>query len=118
MTVTVALYAGFARYLPPGAQNRRAVLTLAEGATVLDAMRRLGMPEDLPCIPVVDGRRATPDTALREGETLSLFPPLAGGATPNRLRPMDRGSAPHREDIVPRDAGLSATAAVGTSTCA
>jgi molybdopterin converting factor small subunit len=118
MTVTVALYAGLARYLPPGAQNRRAPLVLAEGATVLDAMRQLGMPEDLPCISVVNGNRAMPETALQEGETLALFPPLAGGTTSNPLLSMDRGVALHRGDIVPSDAGLPAAGAAGTSTCA
>ena len=47
---------------------------------MLDVMRQLGVPDDVPCIPVVDGKRATAETVLRDGETLSLFPPLTGGA--------------------------------------
>ena len=80
MTIHVALYAGLTRYLPRGAQNRTATLDVPDGATVLDAMRQLGMPDDVPCVPVVDGKRATAETVLRDGETLSLFPPLTGGA--------------------------------------
>ena len=53
---------------------------MPDGATVLEVMRQLGVPDDVPCIPVVDGKRATAETVLRDGETLSLFPPLTGGA--------------------------------------
>jgi molybdopterin converting factor small subunit len=80
MTIQVALYAGLTRYLPRGAQNRNATLDVPDAATVLDVMRQLGVPDGVPCIPVVDGKRATAETVLRDGEKLSLFPPLAGGA--------------------------------------
>ena len=80
MIIQVALYAGLTRYLPRGAQNRKATLGVPDGATVLDMMRQLGVPDDVPCIPVVDGKRSTAETVLRDGETLSLFPPLTGGA--------------------------------------
>ena len=80
MTIQVALYAGLTRYLPRGAQERKATLRVPDGATVLEVMRQLGVPDDVPCIPVVDGKRATAETVLRDGETLSLFPPLTGGA--------------------------------------
>ena len=113
MTITVALYAGFARYLPSGAQNRRAALDLSEGSSVLDVMRRLGMPDDLPCIPVVDGKRATTETVLQSGETLSLFPPLAGGVARGRCAPWDAGPAPNRPSRVLPDAGLQAGTMAG-----
>ena len=80
MTIQVALYAGLTRYLPRGAQNRQATFQVPDGATVLEVMRRLGVPDEVPCIPVVDGKRATAETVLRDGEILSLFPPLTGGA--------------------------------------
>ena len=80
MTIQVVLYAGLTRYLPPGAPNRKATFQVPDGATVLEVMRQLGVPDDVPRIPVVDGARATAETVLRDGETLSLFPPLAGGA--------------------------------------
>ena len=81
MMVHVALYAGLSRYLPTGAQNRETAIDVPEGATALGVKRLLGMPDDLPSILVVNGRQATHETVLREGETLSLFPPLAGGMT-------------------------------------
>jgi molybdopterin synthase sulfur carrier subunit len=80
MTIQVALYAGLTRYLPRGAQDRKATLEVPDGATVLEVMQKLGVPDDVPCILVVDGKRATAETVLRDGETFSLFPPLTGGA--------------------------------------
>jgi hypothetical protein len=79
MIITVVLYAGLARFLPAGAEGRKATLDVPAGSTVRDAMRRLGMSDDVACIPVICGMRATGDRALCDGETLSLFPPLAGG---------------------------------------
>lgn len=80
MTITVAMYAGLARFLPSGAQDRKAAIDVPDGAAVQDVIRRLGIPDDVLCIPVVNGARVTAERVLRDGETLSLFPPLAGGA--------------------------------------
>ena len=79
MNVHVALYAGLSRYLPPGAQNRKGTIDAPDGATVLDVKRQLGMPDDLPGILLLNGKQAAPDTVMREGDTLAIFPPLAGG---------------------------------------
>jgi molybdopterin converting factor small subunit len=84
MIITVALYAGLAQFLPTGAQGRKATVDVPAGSTVQDALRRLGVPDDVLCIPVVNGVRATGERVLKDGETLSLFPPLAGGAEPRR----------------------------------
>lgn len=89
MIVTVALYAGLAQYLPAGATNRRAELELPEGSTAREALDSLGIPPDIPRILVLDGSLAGEETVLRAGQTLGVFPPLAGGsrrATPARGR--------------------------------
>jgi molybdopterin converting factor small subunit len=83
MKIEVALYATLSQYLPPGAQNRKAVIGIRDGATVRDVMTQLGIPQDLPNILLVNGRRAPEDTVLTDGETLSVFPPLAGGGPPS-----------------------------------
>ena len=79
MKIEVALYATLGKYLPPGAQNRKAGIEIREGATVRDVMNQLGIPADLPNILLVNGRQAPDTTVLQEGQTLSIFPPLAGG---------------------------------------
>jgi len=79
MKIEIALYATLSQYLPPGAQNRKAVIEVQDGATVRDVMTRLGIPGDLPNILLVNGRQAGEDTPLTDGQTLAIFPPLAGG---------------------------------------
>jgi len=83
MKIAIALYATLSQYLPPEAQNRKAVIEVTDGATVRDVMTQLGIPRDLPNILLVDGRQAREDTALTDGQTLSIFPPLAGGRNPS-----------------------------------
>ncbi len=80
MKVEVALYATLTKYLPSGARSRKAVLEVRDGATVREVMNQLGIPPELPNILLVNGRQAPDTTILRDGETLSVFPPLAGGS--------------------------------------
>lgn len=79
MNVEIALYATLSKYLPPGAQNRKAVIEVKDGATLREVMNQLGIPPDLPNMLLVNGRQAPDGTVLKDGETLSIFPPLAGG---------------------------------------
>jgi sulfur-carrier protein len=88
MKIEIALYATLSRYLPTGAQNRKAVIDVPDGASVREVMTQLDIPRDLPNILLVNGRQAREDTVLKDGETLSVFPPLAGGRPPDpSLRP-------------------------------
>ena len=82
MKIQVALYATLSQYLPPDAQNRKAVIEVGDGATVRDVMTQLGIPQDLPNILLVNGRQSSEETVLKDGEMVSVFPPLAGGASP------------------------------------
>ncbi|MGE5850970.1 MAG: MoaD/ThiS family protein [Candidatus Methylomirabilota bacterium] len=79
MKIEIALFATLSKYLPPGAQNRRAVIEVKDGSTVRDVLNQLGVPAELPNILLVNGRQAPENTVLKDGETLSVFPPLAGG---------------------------------------
>ncbi len=85
MKIESALYATLSRYLPPGAQNRKAVIEVRDGATVREVMNQLGIPADLPNILLANGRQAPDSTVLKDGETLSVFPPLAGGSVAARF---------------------------------
>ena len=79
MKIEVALYATLSKYLPPGAQNRKAVIEVRDGATVREVLSHLGIPQDLPNILLTNGRQAPEETVLKDGDVLSVFPPLAGG---------------------------------------
>jgi sulfur-carrier protein len=88
MKVEVALFATLSKYLPAGSQNRRAALEVKEGVTVRDILNHLGVPPELPNILLVNGRQAPDTTVLKDGETLSVFPPLAGGGPGVPLSPL------------------------------
>ena len=84
MRVTLKLYASLMAHLPPQASDRHAVdLDLPEGATVLEALQRQGVPPSQCAIALVDGvwigaqDRAT--QVLKPGQTLAVWPPVAGG---------------------------------------
>lgn len=55
------------------------MLDLPEGSTVDNVTRRLGIPGDLACVVLVNGRDAAPGARLTSGDILTIFPPLAGG---------------------------------------
>jgi len=84
MTITLKLFASLAVHLPAGTRPGHAVdLEVDPGTTVLNVIRRQGVPEALCAIVVVDGAWvAKPDRARRvlsEGQVLAIWPPVAGG---------------------------------------
>ena len=79
MKIEVRLFATLAAYLPDESDGRSGALEVADGSTVADAVRLLGIPDDMPFIAMIDGRDAALDRPLGDGDVLSLFPPLAGG---------------------------------------
>jgi len=79
MKVKVQLYAILAKYLPSNAENKTAILELAEGTTVKGILEELKIPEAMPKILLVNGRNTELDKVVVEGDTISIFPPIAGG---------------------------------------
>ena len=79
MKIEVRLFATLAAYLPDESDGRSAALEVADGSTVADAVRLLGIPDDMPFIAMIDGRDSALDRPLGDGDVLSLFAPLAGG---------------------------------------
>jgi molybdopterin synthase sulfur carrier subunit len=80
MRITVSLHASLMKFLPAGSSGRAAVLEVPDGATVADVISRLGIPSGHTKMMVSGDEHLELTTALRDGQELSLFPPLAGGA--------------------------------------
>lgn len=84
MKVDVRLFASLRDRFPPEARGR-GTLELDPGASLQDLIDRLEVPSALAQMVLVDGRQAprarTARAAivLEEGQTVSIFPPLAGG---------------------------------------
>jgi molybdopterin converting factor small subunit len=79
MRIRVKLHGMLRRYLPAGSNDNAAVLELPPGATVADAISTLGIPPDHTKMMVSGDEHVETTTVLRDGQEVSLFPPLAGG---------------------------------------
>jgi sulfur carrier protein ThiS len=84
MRITLKLFASLAAHLPAEARASHALaLDVGAGTTVMEVIRRQGVPEALCAIVLVDGHWvARPDRetrALAEGQVLAVWPPIAGG---------------------------------------
>ena len=84
MKVTLKLYATLSDYLPDAARKRSAVeLELDAGTTPAQVIASQNLPLKLCHLVLIDGVFIPPEArakrALAEGETLAIWPPIAGG---------------------------------------
>lgn len=79
MRIQVKLYATMRRFKPDLARGTALPLDAPPGATVDWVVKRLGIPDNVPLVAMVDSTVCRLDHVLDEGDTLSLFPPVAGG---------------------------------------
>jgi sulfur carrier protein ThiS len=84
MRVQVRLFASLRARLPAAAQGRSEV-EIEAGASLADLIEQLGIPDPLAQMVLVDGlqqprsRERRAERILEEGQTVSIFPPIAGG---------------------------------------
>lgn len=84
MRITFKLFATLQDYLPADAKKTNAMpLELPEGATVAEVVARFALPQKLVHLVVIDGHFVPRDQrqgrVLKDGETLAIWPPVAGG---------------------------------------
>jgi len=82
--VTFKLFATLQDYLPADAKKTNALtLDLVEGTTVAQIVERFALPMKLVHLVLIDGTFVPPaeraTRVLKEGETLAIWPPVAGG---------------------------------------
>ncbi len=66
----------------PRAGERSAVVDLCCGSRVIDALRAVGVGDDEPWNASIAGQLLEAERMLRDGDSLFVFTPLAGGAFP------------------------------------
>ncbi len=83
MNVTLKLYATLSDYLPPDAQHNRVRVELSDHATVGNLIDRYNLPPKLTHLVLINGHYIAPEarasTTLRDGDTVAVWPPIAGG---------------------------------------
>lgn len=83
MRLTVKLYASLGDYLPTGSRNNRVEVEAADAATVDAVLQPFSLPAPLMHLVLVNGafvpREERATTILRDGDTLAVWPPIAGG---------------------------------------
>jgi molybdopterin converting factor small subunit len=83
MKVVLKLYASLSDYLPAEARQNQVQLDVEDGATVGTLIERYRLPPKLTHLVLVNGVFVEPAargaTALREGDQLAVWPPIAGG---------------------------------------
>jgi len=79
MKAEIRLFANFRDFLPEGSKGFSYTMSFDAEKTVNDVMHELKLPDDIPRIIIVNGTHAEPDHVIKDGDVVSLFPPLAGG---------------------------------------
>ncbi len=74
MKITLKLFASLIRF-GPEVQD----IMVPEGTTVAEVVKRTKIPENIPLLKILNGIHVPEDHVLKEGDTLALFPPIAGG---------------------------------------
>jgi molybdopterin converting factor small subunit len=78
MKITLKLFAMLREHLKDH-QNGVAEVTLHDTATVQDVFAAFNIPENIPTIILINGVQKSAADSLHDGDTLSVFPPIAGG---------------------------------------
>lgn len=79
MKIEVKLFANFRDYLPKGSDRFSCSITLNPSQRVGDVLGKLGLPKDHPKIILINGVHGKEGDRLKDGDVLSVFPPVAGG---------------------------------------
>lgn len=79
MEVEVKLFATLRDYLPKGSDRFSCKIEIDGNTRVKDIISKLKIPEDIPKIILINGIHAKNDQILKDGDVLSIFPPVAGG---------------------------------------
>lgn len=79
MKITVKLLGTINKMSKIPFNGNSAELDVPEGALIRDVISILGLPLDIVKINLINGRRAKLDTPVKNGDILSILPPMAGG---------------------------------------
>ena len=79
MEIEVKLFATLRDYLPKGSDRFSCKMEVNDHTRVQDILLRLNIPDEMPKIILINGIHGKKEQILKEGDVLSVFPPVAGG---------------------------------------
>ncbi len=79
MQITIRLFSGFARYLPPGNEGDAITLAVEDDVTVSGLIEQFHLPKDIPKVISVNEDIAREDDMLHDLDTVKIFPVSKGG---------------------------------------
>jgi molybdopterin converting factor small subunit len=81
MKIVVKLFATLREYLPCGPDKYSYTMEVRDNCTVAEIVEQLKIPKEIPLIILVNGiqNQEKEKQVLKEGDVLSIFPPIAGG---------------------------------------
>ena len=83
MQITLKLYATLGEYLPAGTKKHRIVLDISHQETAYGVIERVHVPRERAHLVLLNGVYLTPEQreqpTFKEGDTLAVWPPVAGG---------------------------------------
>ncbi len=79
MEIEVKLFATLRDYLPKGSGRFSCKMEVDGKTRVQDILERLKIPEGIPKIILINGINTKKEQVLKDGDVVSIFPPVAGG---------------------------------------
>ena len=79
MEIEIRLFANLAKLLPEGSKNKRAKIIVRDDITINELLNELKIPSNVTNVIMVNGIHQNRDVKLKEGDVLSVIPPVTGG---------------------------------------
>ena len=80
MRIEIKLLTQFKEYLPdPGLAGNTRSITINGSGKIVDVFKELGIPLNVPKVIMLNDRHATIEDPLKEGDRVTVFPPVGGG---------------------------------------
>ena len=79
MDIKLKLFSGLTKYLPEGSKGKSVILSVPENTTVEGVLEQLGISPKMAHLIFVNAVHRKIDHVLKESDSLSIFPAIAGG---------------------------------------
>jgi len=83
MEITVKLYAGLSQYLPENAVKHATKLDIPDSETAFSILEKFNVPKESAHLVLLNGvyldSNERENSTFSEGDTLAVWPPVAGG---------------------------------------